>query len=50
MEIIESIVWILAGFVATLVPMEVAWRLAKAKTRKVFVTKLIAMEQDLIVQ
>jgi len=47
MEMIESIVWIMTGLISTLVPMEVAWRLTKAKTRKVSVTKPITMEQVL---
>jgi hypothetical protein len=45
MEMIESIVWIMTGFISTLVTMEVAWRLAKTHARKVSVTKPIAMEQ-----
>jgi hypothetical protein len=49
MEIIESIVWITTGFISTLVTMEVAWRLAKAQTRKVSI-KPIAMEQQVEVQ
>jgi hypothetical protein len=46
MEIIESIVWIMTGFSLTLVTMEVGWRLAKAQTRKVSITRPIAMEQE----
>ncbi len=49
MEMIESIVWIMTGFIPTLVTMEVAWRLAKAQTRKVSI-KPIAMEQEVEVQ
>jgi hypothetical protein len=49
MEMIESIVWITTGFISTLVTMEVAWRLAKAQTRKVSI-KPIAMEQQVEVQ
>jgi hypothetical protein len=49
MELIESIVWITTGFIATLVTMEVAWRLAKAQTRKVSI-KPIAMEQQVEAQ
>ena len=49
MEMIESIVWITTGFISTLVIMEVAWRLAKAQTRKVSI-KPIAMEQQVEVQ
>jgi hypothetical protein len=47
---IESIVWIMTGFISTLVTMEIAWRLAKGHTRKVSVTKPIAMEQEVMVQ
>jgi hypothetical protein len=50
MEMIESIVWIMTGYISTLVTMEVAWRLAKAHARKVSVTKPIAMEQEIMVQ
>ena len=50
MEIIESIVWIMTGFISTFVTMEVAWRLAKAHARKVSVTKPIAMEQEVKVR
>lgn len=50
MEMIEGIVWIMTGFISTLVTMEVAWRLAKAQTRKVSIGKPIAMEQEVIVQ
>ena len=46
MEIIESIVWIMTGFSLILVTMEVGWRLAKAQTRKVSITRPIAMEQE----
>jgi hypothetical protein len=46
MEIIESIVWIMTGFSLTLVTMEVGWRLAKTQTRKVSITRPIAMEQE----
>jgi hypothetical protein len=46
MEIIESIVWIMTGFSLTLVTMEVGWRLAKVQTRKVSITRPIAMEQE----
>jgi hypothetical protein len=51
MEMIESIVWIMTGFISTLVTMEVAWRLAKTRTRKVSVTKPnLAMKQEVMVQ
>jgi len=48
MEMIESIVWVMTGFISTLVTMEVARRLAKAHARKVSVTK--PMEQEVMVQ
>jgi hypothetical protein len=50
MEMIEDIVWIMTGFISTLVTMEIAWRLAKAHARRVYVTKPIAMEQEVMVQ
>jgi hypothetical protein len=50
MEMMESIVWIMTGFISTLITMEVAWRLGKAHARKVSVTKPSAMEQKVIVQ
>jgi hypothetical protein len=50
MEMIESIVWIMTGFSSTLVTMEVGWRLAKAQTRKVSITRPVAMEQEIEVQ
>jgi hypothetical protein len=31
MELIEGIVWVLSGFIPTLITMEVAWRLARRK-------------------
>jgi hypothetical protein len=45
MEMNESIVWIMTGFISTLVLMEVAWRLAKTHARKVSV-----MEQEVKIQ
>jgi len=50
MEMIESIVWIMTGFTSTLLTMEVAWRLAKARVRKVSVTKPIVMTHEVMVQ
>jgi len=50
MEIIESIVWVITGFSLTLATMEVGWRLAKAQTRKVSITRPIAMEKEKEVQ
>jgi hypothetical protein len=34
MELIENIVWIASGFIATLVSMEIGWRLASKKHTK----------------
>jgi len=50
MEMIESIVWIMTGFISTLVTMEMAWRLEKTHARKESVTKPIAMKQEVMVQ
>jgi hypothetical protein len=50
MEMIESIVSIMTGFISTLVTMEVAWRLAKIHARKVSVTKPVVMKQEVMVQ
>jgi hypothetical protein len=50
MEMIESIVWIMTGFISTLVTMEVAWRLAKTHARKLSVTKPITTEQEAMIQ
>jgi len=50
MVMIENIVWVMTGFISTLVAMEVGWRLAKAHARKVSVTKPIAMKQEVMVQ
>lgn len=50
MEMIESIVWIMTGFISTLVTMEVSWRLAKAQPRKVSVIKPRVLEKEVEVQ
>ena len=50
MEMIESVVWIMTGFISTLVTMEMAWRLAKTQPRKVSVIKPVAMEQEVMLQ
>jgi len=50
MKMIESIVWIMTGFISTLVTMEVAWRLSKAHARKVSVTKPTAMKHEVMIQ
>ena len=42
MEIIENLVWLITGFVSTLVTMEVAWRLARRQTNSALVNKTIA--------
>ena len=46
MEMIEDIVWVMSGFIFTLVTMELSRRLAKGQTRNVSVTKPIAMKQE----
>lgn len=50
MEMIESIGWIMTGFISTLVTMQLAWRLAKGQTRKASITKPVAMTQEVEVQ
>ena len=50
MEMIESIVWIMTGFTSTLLTMEVAWRLAKARVSKVYVIKPTVMTHEVMVQ
>jgi len=34
MELIESVVWIVTGFIPTLITMEVGWRLTSKQTKK----------------
>lgn len=34
MELIKNVVWVLSGFIATLITMEVGWRLANKQTEK----------------
>jgi hypothetical protein len=34
MELIENVVWIMSGFIGSLITMEVAWRLASRRTKK----------------
>jgi len=34
MELIENVVWILGGFIGTLITMEASWRLASKQTKK----------------
>jgi hypothetical protein len=34
MEMIEGVLWIMTGFIPTLVFMELAWRLAKKRIRE----------------
>jgi hypothetical protein len=43
----RTVVWIMTGFSLALVTMEVGFRLAKAQTRKVSITRPIAMEQEI---
>jgi hypothetical protein len=46
MEMIENIIWILTGFIPTLVTMEVGWRMGRTKRAKATTgSKYIAMEQ-----
>jgi hypothetical protein len=49
MEMIEDITWIMTGFIATLLSMEVAWRLAR-RLAKASITKPIPMEQEVRAQ
>jgi hypothetical protein len=46
MEMIENIVWIMTGFIPTLVTMEIGWRIGHAKSQKMISgNKPSAMEQ-----
>jgi hypothetical protein len=46
MEIIENIVWIMTGFISTLVIMVLGWRMGRAKKHKMTSnSKPIVMEQ-----
>jgi len=48
MEMIENIVWIMTGFISTLVIMEVGWRMGLAKKQKTTSSsKRVAIEQVL---
>ena len=42
---IENIVWIMTGFISTLVIMEVGWRIGLAKKQKTTSSKRVAIEQ-----
>jgi hypothetical protein len=45
-EMIENILWIITGFIPTLVTMEVGWRMGHAKRQKTTTgSKYIAMER-----
>jgi hypothetical protein len=46
MEMIESIVWMATGFISTVITMEIAWRLARQQTKRTFINKPIAMNQE----
>jgi len=47
MELIETVVWVMAGFIPTLVVMEAATRLASRRQEKrVSISKSVAMEQE----
>ena len=50
MEMIEDIVWVMAGFMSTPVTMELSWRLAKGQTRNASFTNPIAMKQEVELQ
>jgi hypothetical protein len=47
MEIIEGALWIMTGFIPTLVSMELARRLAKKRARHAFVNRPIAVKQEI---
>jgi hypothetical protein len=46
MEMIESISWIMTGFISTLVTMEVAWRFAKGQAKRATIAKPILMKEE----
>lgn len=43
-KMIEDIVWIMTGFIPTLVAMELAWRLARRQTRGESINKIVVKE------
>lgn len=43
METIESVVWIITGFISTLIGMEIAWRLARKQAKRVSVNEPVAV-------
>jgi hypothetical protein len=47
MEILEGVLWIMTGFIPTLVSMELAWRIAKKGVRDPFVNRPIAVKQEI---
>jgi hypothetical protein len=47
MEMIEGVLWIMTGFIPTLVSMELAWKLAKKRVRETSVNKPIAVKQEI---
>ena len=47
MELIEGALWIMTGFIPTLVSMELAWRLAKKRARKASFNIPIAVKQEI---
>ena len=49
MELIEGIGWIMAGFITTLVTLELGWRLAKRHTKQ-SVGKPTLMKQEVRIQ
>jgi hypothetical protein len=44
MEIIEESIWVIAGFISTLLSMEVAWRLARMRVKETAITRPIPVE------
>lgn len=47
MEMMEAVLWIMTGFIPTLVSMELAWKLAKKRVREASFNKPIAVKQTI---
>jgi hypothetical protein len=47
MEMIEGALWIMTGFIPTLVCMELAWKIAKKGVGDAFVNRSIAVKQEI---
>ncbi len=45
MEQIETVVWVMVGFISTLVIMEAAWRIGRRQGKSVSISKSVAIEQ-----